>query len=295
MKTTSPAGAVTIPDSGRDDVGDTIASVRAYLPGATVVVIDDRAGPEPPRRLGPGCVVLPPLPYPRNAFGGLWAKQCYGLRFVLANLRVDYVLRLDSDAVVLGEGLDNVVVERFRADPTCGVLGAYRLGRDGGIRDFGPAQRAIGRESGWAGLRRPASRRALRALLRAAEHNGYVPGEHALGAVVAFRPVMLRRWLESGWLDLDGLARSPLADDWLLSLAARASGYSLGDLAGPGGPVAVEWKGLPASPEALLAEGVLATHSVRSWGGRSEREIRQFFAERRPAPVREERDPPMGP
>jgi hypothetical protein len=217
--------------------------------------------------------------------GGLWAKDCYAFRFVLSNLEVDYVLRLDSDAVLLGPGLDDIVVDRFESDPSCGLLGAYRLGRDGGTRDFNPARRAIRRESGWAGLRRPATRRALRELLKVADRNGYEVGEHALGAVVALRPAMLEHWRESGWLGVDGLEMSSLADDWLLGLATRAAGYILDDLAGPGDPIAVEWRGLPDSPEALLADGVLATHSVRSWAGRSEQDIRKVFAERRPPPA----------
>src|SRR5580658_10208751 len=129
---THPPGAVVIPDSGRDDVADTVASVRAYLPGAVPIVIDDRAEPARRRDMGPSCVVLPPLPHPRNAFGEVWAKDCYAFRFVLSNLEVDYVLRLDSDAVLLGPGLDHIVVARFESDPSCGLLGAYRLGRDGG-------------------------------------------------------------------------------------------------------------------------------------------------------------------
>lgn len=274
-------GAVVIPDSGRDDLGDTVASVQVYLPGAIVVVVDDRPAPAPPRSFGPGSVVLPALPYPRNALGGLWQKECYAFRWVLANLAADYVLRLDSDALLIGPGLERLVVDRFAAEPGLGVLGAYRLGRDGGTRDFGPAARGIMSEAGLAGLSRPACRRALRELLSAARGNGYELGEHTLGAVSALRPEMLARGQEMGWLEREALARSKLGDDWLISMVALAAGYSLGELGGPGGPVALAWKGLPASPEELVESGALATHSVRGWRERSEAEIRSYFAERR--------------
>jgi hypothetical protein len=277
-----PKGAVVIPDSGRDDIVDTIASVRAYLPLASVVVVDDRPPPWRPRSLGPTCVVLPSLPYPRNAYGGLWSKECYAFRWVLANLAVDYVLRLDSDALVTGPGLDRLVAERFAKEPTLGVLGAYRWGADGGKRDFGPAARAISSEAGLSGLvLRPACRPALRRLLVAARSNGYELGEHTLGAVNALRPGMLARCQEMGWLDMPALAGSKLGEDWLVGMMARAAGYTLGDFGGPDGPIAVAWKGLPASPEELLGRGVLATHSVRAWKGRSEAEIRRYFAENR--------------
>jgi hypothetical protein len=295
-----PLGAVVIPDDGRDDLEDTVASVRTYLPGATTVVVDDRSEPAQRRALGPQCTVLPPL-LKRTSFEPfrlgrinrrLWQKDCYGFRYVLANLDVDYVLRLDSDALVFGHGLDDIIVQRFHDDPECGLLGAYRLGRDGGLRDFAPVASGIRREAGWGGFRNPRSRSSLRALLREATSNGYVMGEHALGAVTAIRPAMLAIWHTRGWLSDGGLAGSALADDWLLGIATVAAGYSLGDLDGPGGSIAVDWKGLPASPETLVAEGALATHSVRSWGGRSERETRSYFAElRRNEALNTDKDP----
>jgi hypothetical protein len=281
-----PLGAVVIPDHGRDDLEDTVASVRTYLPGAAIVVVDDRTEPAQVRSLGPRCTVLPPLPR-RTSYQPfrvervnrrLWEKDCYGFRYVLANLDVQYVLRLDSDALVFGRGLDEIIVQRFHDDPKCGLLGAYKLGRDGGLRDFAPAAGGIRREAGWGGYRTPRSRSSLRAILREATSNGYVMGEHALGAVTALRPAMLHSWHARGWLSDQGLAGSPLADDWLLGLATVAAGYNLGDLDGPGGSIAVDWKGLPAPPEMLVAEGALATHSVRSWAGRSERETRSYFA-----------------
>ena len=279
-----PVGAVVIPDSGRDDLGDTVASVQVYLPGAVVVVVDDRPAPAPRRDFGVGSVVLPALPYPRNAYGGLWLKECYAFRWVLANLATDYVLRLDSDALLIGPGLERTVVDRFAAEPALGVLGAYRLGRDGGTRDFGPAARAIMSEAGLPGLSRPACRRALRELLSAARGNGYELGEHTLGAVNALRPAMLARCQDMGWLSAEALAPSKLGEDWLIGMVARAAGYAIGELGGPGGPVALAWKGLPAAPEELLETGALATHSVRCWRERSEAEIRSYFAERRAAP-----------
>jgi hypothetical protein len=277
-----PAGAVIIPDSGRDDLADTVASVESYLPAATVVVVDDRPQPTPTRFLGAARIVLPPLPFPRNPYGGLWMKECYAFRWVLANLAADYVLRLDTDALLIGPGLDRVVMERFASDPRCGALGGYRLGRDGGARDFGPAARGIRSEAGLPGLLlRPGCHSALRDLLSAALANGYEMGEHTLGAVNALRPEMLARWEEKGWLSLEELAGSKLGEDWLIGMATRAAGYTLADLAGPGGPIALEWKGLPADPEELVAQGVLATHSVRSWAGRSGPDVRRYFAERR--------------
>jgi hypothetical protein len=209
-------------------------------------------------------------------------KECYAFRWALSNLDLDYVLRLDSDALLLGPGLDVVAAERFAAEPGLGVLGSYRLGQDGGTRDFGPAARAVRSEAGLPGLvLRPACRAALRELLSAARANAYELGEHSLGAVNALRPEMLSRCDEKGWLGMEALAGSKLGEDWIIAMMAKAAGYSIGDLGGPGGPLALAWKGLPEAPEALVEKGVLATHSVRFWRERSEVEIRSYFAEKR--------------
>jgi hypothetical protein len=66
-----------------------------------------------------------------------------------------------------------------------------------------------------------------------------------------------------------------------MSLMTVASGYKIADFGGPEHPLAVKWNGLPAHPAELLAKGKLVTHSVRSWGDLTEREIRSIFAQAR--------------
>ena len=48
--------------------------------------------------------------------------------------------------------------------------------------------------------------------------------------------------------------------------------------AAPADPLALRWKGLPAPPAALLAQGKLAVHSIRSSSGSVEGAIRDAFA-----------------
>jgi hypothetical protein len=86
-----------------------------------------------------------------------------------------------------------------------------------------------------------------------------------------------------GFLDLPELGASQLGDDHLLGLLAVAAGYRIGDFAGPDDPLALGWKGLPASPEELLTRQKLITHSVRRWGALGEPEIRSYFARARAA------------
>jgi hypothetical protein len=72
-----------------------------------------------------------------------------------------------------------------------------------------------------------------------------------------------------------------LADDHLMSLLTVAAGFRIADFGGPEDPLALKWRGLPAHPAELLADGKLITHSVRSWDDLSERQIRSIFAEAR--------------
>ena len=276
-------GTVLFSSAPRDNVVDTVDSVRTFLPGWRVVVIDDGM----PNLRGDGLpqevTVLPPLNYPRNTVGGLWMKYCYGFKFILVNHPSDFILKLDADALVVGSGLEEEI-ERVFADPLVGVAGVYRLDPSGGQRDFSPIARAIGAES--EGLRswtRPLARGPLRSLLVEARRHGYEAGEHALGAANVLRTEMLGSWARRGWLDLRGLRTSHVPEDALLSLTTRAAGFTIAELGDRGGPFAATWKGLPASPPQLALSGAIVVHSVRSWQDWTESEIRSFFRERRRA------------
>jgi hypothetical protein len=274
-------GAVLICSAPRDDVVDTVDSVRTFLPDCRIVVIDDGIPDVRGNGLPGDVTVLPPLNYQRNTFGGLWMKYCYGLKFIMVNYPSDFILKLDADALVVAPGL-GTEIERVFADPQVGLAGVYRIDPSGGRRDFSPIARAIAAET--EGLRswiRPIARGPLRSLLVEAQRHGYEAGEHALGAANVFRTKMLEDWARRGWLDLKGLRTSHVPEDALLSLTTRAAGFTIAELGGRGGPLAVTWKGLPASPPQLAASGALVVHSVRSWKEWTESEIRSFFRDRR--------------
>ena len=278
----SNRGVVVIPAAPRDDALDTIESVRAYLPGTPVLVINDgHPDLHDASALGPEVVVLPPLPFPRNVTGGLWLKMAYAFRYVLSNIPCDFVLRIDADALLIGPGLDEVLGSAL-SEPGQGVAGCCRVTWDGGRRDFSPAARILAAETrGPRSWRQPALRKALRPLIRLADANGYEPGEHALGCVVGVRFDLLREWQARGWLDDRRFLPTRLGDDHLLGLVARAAGYGIADIGGPGGPLAVKWKGLPASPPDLMASGAMAIHSVRASGEWNEARIRGYFRQAR--------------
>jgi hypothetical protein len=271
---------VVVPAGPKDDAADTLRSVLCYADPELVLVIDDTHGRgislEDPR-----VVVFNPPESPPGPFGGLWVKLAAAYRYAVEHADFDVLLRLDTDALILGPGIAEAAAGRFARDPAVGALGAYRVGPDGADRDWTPIAKMVRAQLGLRGMRHPAARRRVRALVAAAR--GYVPGEHALGAALILRGDMVRDWHRRGMLDYPELGDSLLGEDHLFSLLTVAAGYRLGDFSGPEDPLALRWIGLPAAPAELLAAGKLVTHSVRSWQDMQEAEIREYFAARRPA------------
>lgn len=264
---------VVIPAGPRDTAVDTLESVFRYADPELVIVIDDTKGAGI-NFSHEKMLVLPSIGH--GILGGLYLNLAMAYRYVIENVQFNMLLRLDTDALLLGDGLAQAAMSRFESNPKVGALGAYHLGPDGQNRDWTPARKALDAERGIRGLRHPSCRRALQTLIASAP--GYIPGEHALAAAVVYRGQAINEMYRRGLLNLDGLASSRLGDDHIFGLITVAAGYCTADFSGPADPMAVKWKGLPSAPEDLLKAGKLVTHSIRSWGEMSEREIRDYFA-----------------
>jgi hypothetical protein len=279
---------VLIPTAPRDDVVDTVESVLTFTtPSTAIIVLDDTKGHGADMnalaRRSPAITVLPAIAERPGVHGRLWLKLAAGYRFALEHFTFDMLLRLDADALFVGGGLEDQARQRFAADPTVGLLGSYRIGPDGVTRDFSPAARELAHEVGWLGLRHPPLRRTLRTLLRDAERHGYERGEHALGGAYLHSGEAVREIARRGWFDLPTIGASGLSEDHLMALITRAAGFRIADFGGPGDPMALRWKGLPAAPEQIVASGALVTHSVRSFADLDEPAIRAYFAATRRA------------
>ncbi|MEJ2866547.1 hypothetical protein WCD74_02135 [Actinomycetospora sp. OC33-EN08] len=263
--TTRAAVVVPVgPSVPAEFVDDTLASVERLGVPTTLVVVNDSD-----RSRWPASTVVVPAPAGApGGQGGLFVKLGAGIRRALQD-DWDVLLRLDTDALVLRGGLVSSAVSRFASDLSLGLLGAVRVGPDGGERSFGPARALLRAEAGWRGLRRPAVRRAVRALPR--------DGAHGLGGAY----LLSRRCAEAldgaGWLTCGALAGSRAGEDHLMGAAVRACGFSLGEFSRPGDPLAVRWVGLPASPASVWESGAAVTHSVRSWGPLCEADVRAEF------------------
>ncbi len=278
--------AVIVPAGPSDDVADTLASVIHYTaPSRIVVVVDDTGtlvgGAGPIGGPWPDTVVLPAPCGAPGGHGGLWVKLAAGYRWILDRYEPRIILRLDADALIIGSGLESEAEHAFSRHPAVGMLGSYRIGPDGGVRDASWASRQLRFETGPRGLLRPKRRSTLRHWRQAARRHGYIDGENALGGAYIHRYEAARSIDERGWFSQPWLASSKLGEDHIMALLTIAAGYRIGDFGGPGDPLALTWRGLPAHPDDLLTAGKLVTHSVRSWPGLTERQIRDIFARAR--------------
>jgi hypothetical protein len=278
--------AIIIPAGPRDDVLDTLASVEQYADRSRVIlVVDDSSA------LGSNGAFnrtrsadIAVIPAPRRAagtYGGLWVKLAAGYSWILDTFEPRTILRLDADALMLRSGIEAAAERVFQEDATIGLLGSYRVGPDGGARDFSPAARALCAETGLSGLSHPRRWSSLRRYVHLARKSGYVDGEHALGGAYLHSYEAAFKLYTNGWFKQPWLATSKLGEDNIMALLTRAAGYRIADFGGPADPLALKWKGLPAHPADLLAGEKLVTHSVRSWGELTEQQIRNIFSESR--------------
>jgi glycosyltransferase involved in cell wall biosynthesis len=278
--------AVIVPVGPRDNLLDTLASVVHYTdPSRVIIVIDDGSALTTAsghsRDLPEDIVVLQAPAGAPGSHGGLWVKLASGYRWVLGRYEPQVILRLDADALLIGHGLESLAERTFARNPQAGLLGSYKVGPDGGRRDFSWAARRLRTETGIRGLRYPQRRTHLRRYLSLARENGYTDGESALGGAYIHSYNAANRIYLNGWFDQPWLATSQLGEDHIMALLTVAAGYQVHDFGGPGDPLALRWRGLPAHPADLLATGKLVTHSVRSWGNLDEEEIRGIFEQAR--------------
>jgi hypothetical protein len=276
--------AVVIPVGGLDDdLLDTLDSVLRYTDSDRVIVIMDdvsRTGQTLPdlTAISPDIVVFrPPAHLPDGRFTGLWVKLAATYHWLLERYEPGLVLRLDTDALLLGPGIETIADRAFAADPGLGVLGSYRVGPDGAQRDFSWLAHQLRVTAGVRGLIRPRRRAVIRHYWQLARARGYVDGEHILGAAVIHRPEALSAIDRNGWFTAPW-PEVMLGEDHIISMFMIAAGYRIGDFSGPDDPMALKWIGLPAHPDDLLARGKLVTHSVRSWQDLNQAQIRAIFA-----------------
>jgi hypothetical protein len=264
-------------------LNDTLRSLFENLhPDSKVLVIDntdeglDRAAIY--RRDDIDFLRCESVPGADPVYGGLYFNLSKSWRHVLDTYDFDVVLRLDDDALVIGPGADRDAAVFFADHPDVGCLGSYHFTCTGARRDFTPARRALRSEASLMGaLRRPRRWTCIRRVRRLARRHGYEDGEHCLGAAAFYSRACIERLRRLDFLERPELRSSHLGEDHIFGMMVRATGLKMGDFATAGRPLGLAWQGLPASPATLVGMGKKIVHSVKSFQGRDQRDIRAEF------------------
>ena len=283
-----PAG----PDTVREYLDDTIESVNHYIghSNCTVAVIDDSRQ----NRFAylwnsfPNVVVIEAIDCPEAArsstLGTLFTKQAHALKQLLRQYRFDILLRMDTDALMIGDAPHEDALKFVEERPDVGMIGAFRRRGDGSekITAMAVKGRQLAREMRLReGFSHPGRVRTLRRLVRCAEAHGYIRGDMCTGGAFFMLPGAIRAMEAQGLFDLDVLTHSRLMDDLLLALLCCAAGYRLADLPEDDDVLAINWRGLPMPLEALVSRNKKIVHPVKSEDATVEPTVRAYFRQRR--------------
>jgi hypothetical protein len=267
-------------------VKDTIDSYLYYTRSSHQFIIADDSHQGIGKELQlvyPGIDVLP-TPKPMGGWAGLYINEATAYRFAVEHYRFKALLKLDTDALIIGCAPEEDAFRLFETEPSVGMAGQYPNDYDGKPWDIGwPRDRVLNGATTWKYFRRPLANWYLRKLYLKAKANHYNAGESVFGGAYFMRYDCLLRLYEEGLLPHKKLLGLNMGEDHIFSLLVKSIGFELGTLSAPGQPFALAWKGLPTSPERLHCEGKKIVHSTRCWNDMKEEEIRQSFKQHRVA------------
>jgi hypothetical protein len=218
--------------------------------------------------------------------GSLFGKQAYVLKRLLRQYRFDVLLRMDTDAIMIGDSPDQDVLTFLKQHPDVGMVGAFTRRGDGSDKKAANALKGqqLTREMDLRnGLNNLALMRTLRRLVRRAETHGYKRGDMCTGGAYFMSSSAVLAMEQQGLFDLVGLSRSKLMDDALMALLCCAAGYRLSDLPEDSDVLAVNWRGLPLPLETLLSRNKKIVHPIKDDDPAVEPRVRAYFQNRRGA------------
>ena len=272
------------PNSSVDFIIDTVDSYHHYTKRPYKVVFADDSqqgiGKELKARL-PDCDVIT-TKKAMGGWAGLYITLCLAFRHAVENYQFKAVLKLDTDALIIGNNPEEEVLSLFSDQPDAGIAGQYPNDYFGNPWNINwPKQRIINGTRRWKFFRRPFANWQLRKLYNRALQNGYKTGESILGGAYFMSEPYLAQLYTESLLPNYTLQTVNLGEDHLFSLLAKATGFTLESLSGNEEPFGCAWKGLPVSPEQLIRDNKKIIHSVRYWETMKEAGIRAYFKKMR--------------
>jgi hypothetical protein len=270
-----------------DYICDTVDSVIYHMGrDCPIIAVDDSgAGAGDLLRQDYPSMVVLTTPGADDWYGGLYLAISMGMQYAVEHYDFRVLLRLDTDALVIGFGAEEEASLYFQQYPSVGQLGSYRLSCDGRERDFRRPRRRLLFEIGWwqavLAPHEHRDRQFLRSIVRSARAQGYEDGEHCMGGATFYSGACLRALAQANLLGRRELGARRIGEDHLFAALLMSTGFRMADFATGDLPLGVRWRGLPYSPEELLRRKKKITHSTKSWKGSSEEDIRTFFRKAR--------------
>ena len=219
--------------------------------------------------------------WPRNGYGPLFCKIYQGMEYALKLYKFDYIIKIDTDALVTGANLFEYIDNYFRTNNNrIGLIGSYRVRADGEKRTRWQ----------WAlylfyliYFKKLLSKESLiwKAYKTKAQQNGYKLGESVLGGVYVFSYECIRKIIETypyNSIVDDKLYLTKIGEDVIFSLLTFASDFRIGDFGRPDDPIAIAQNFLPISKEEVTKKNKKLIHSTKKGlNGESEEELRAYF------------------
>lgn len=272
------------PNSNEDFIKDTINSIRFYCQCTLkIILLDDSK-----QNLG----YLIKIQFTETDViinrkrsglaGGLYISLSHAYKHAIKNYQFNSLLKLDTDALIIGLNPQHDAEKMFRNNPKIGIAGLHKTRTEAysfntHLDNEWPRKHLIRATCTWRIIKRPVGNLALRKYFFKALVNGYELGENIFGGAYFINERLLQNLDEAGLLPDNRLSNSRLGEDHLFSLLAKVVRFDMGDLASDDLPFACAWKTLPASPEELHKNRKKVIHSTRNWENMNEQEIRQYF------------------
>lgn len=271
-----------------ENIVDTIESVCHYVTRSRVIVILDDSGKGTGDSVGEqfsdSVVLKTEKNFGKNA--GLYLNLSRGFSYAYENYSFDVLLRLDTDALVIGWNSERDAIEYFKENPDVGIIGSYRTDCNGDPRDFSWARDQLAKELGFMSALKGLPTRLmdwlfLRKVFSQSRQNGYEPGEHCMGGAYFVSRECIGKLLRNNLLSRQELRWSKLQEDQIFGLLIYSVGLRHGDFATGQYPMGLRWRGLPCSPKDLIERKKKVTHSTRFFDNLDEATIRAYFRAQR--------------
>lgn len=232
--------------------------------------------------------------------GGLCAGILTALAWIHQHTDVAFVLKLDTDAFVIGR-FGHAVASYLAKSPETGIVGTLGISCHPDLRPLqdprrepdllrlrrllpqAPSGGGLGENVridglGLVPLQLVHAFAAVRPHVDRAVANGYATSEYCQGGGYAISREMLKRMAGLGYLaQPEPWIWLPVGEDMAMAMYARAVGLELRDFSSPGQVFAIQAGGLAYPPPELLKLGYSIVHSVRSDPLHAEAAIVEFF------------------